>query len=88
MNTLKKLEKRLIGKPDSEGNNFFRHLVEALCLKEKLDLAALYELSYDDFKLAMAIMQDWRLDQYTKTKTRLRELVLLPQEAGGEPETD
>ncbi|BCB28052.1 hypothetical protein SKTS_29380 [Sulfurimicrobium lacus] len=82
MNTLKKLEKRLIGKPGSKGNEFFRHLVEALCLKEKLSLAELYQLPYDDFKLAMAIMQDWRLDQYTKTKERLREVVLLPQEAG------
>jgi hypothetical protein len=79
MNTLKKLEKRLIGEPGSRENDFFRHLVEVLCLKEKLDMAVLYELPYDDFKLAMAIMQDWRLDQYTKTKDRLRELVLLPQ---------
>ncbi|MFN3398525.1 MAG: hypothetical protein ACK4ZS_08340 [Sulfurimicrobium sp.] len=88
MNTLKKLEKRLVGKPGNGKNDFFRHLVEALCLKEKLNLAALYELSYDDFKLAMAIMQDWRLDQYTKTKARLRELVFLPQEAGEESGTD
>lgn len=88
MNTLKKLEKRLINKPGSDENDFFRHLVEALCLKEKLDLAELYEMPYDDFKLAMAIMQDWRLDQYTKTKERLRELVLLPQEASVEPEAD
>lgn len=81
MSTLKKLEKRLIGKPDTHGNGFFRRLVEALCLKEKLDMAELYELSYDDFKLAMSIMKNWRLDQYTKTKQRLREMVLLPHEA-------
>ena len=80
MNTLKTLEKRLIGKPDSSDNIFFRHLVEALSLKGKLDMTELYELPYDDFKLAMAIMGDWRLDQYTKTKERLRELVLLPHE--------
>jgi len=81
MNTLKKLEKCLIGKSCGHENNFFSQLVEALCLKGKLDLAELYELPYDDFKLALAIIQDWRLDQYTKTKERLRELVLLPHEA-------
>lgn len=80
MNTLKKLEKRLIAKPGSCDNDFFRCLVESLCLKEKLDMAALYALPYEDFKLAMAILEDWRLDQYTKTKERLRELLLLPHE--------
>lgn len=80
MNTLKKLEKRLIAKPGSYENDFFRCLVESLCLKEKLDMAALYALPYEDFKLAMAILEDWRLDQYTKTKERLRELLLLPHE--------
>lgn len=78
MNTLKKLEKCLIGKPGCSSNEFFNRLVEALCLRGKLDLAELYELPYDDFKLALEIMQDWRLDQYTKTKERLRELVMLP----------
>ena len=62
MNTLKKLEKCLIGKPRYGSNEFFRRLVEALCLRGKLDLAELYELPYDDFKLALEIMQDWRLD--------------------------
>lgn len=78
MNTLKKLEKCLIKKPGSPDTIVFRHLVEALCLKEKFDLSELYDLSYDDFNLALEIMKDWRLDQYTKTKQRLRELVLLP----------
>jgi hypothetical protein len=80
MNTLKTLEKCLIGNPGCSNNEFFKHLIEALCLKGKLDMAALYELPYVDFKLAIAIMKDWRLDQYTTTKERLRELVLLPQE--------
>lgn len=81
MNTLKKLEKCLIGQSCGQDNKFFSRLVEALCLKGNLDLAELYELPYDDFKLAMDIMKDWRLDQYTKTKDRLRELVLLPNDA-------
>lgn len=78
MNTLKTLEKCLIDKPGCSNNQFFTRLVEALCLKGNLDMAELYALPYDDFKLALSIMKDWRLDQYTKTKERLRELVMLP----------
>jgi len=80
VNTLKKLEKRLISHPDAPENAVFRNLAEALFLKEPLDMTALYQLPLEDFELAMAIMKDWRLDRYTKTKVRLRELVGLPDE--------
>lgn len=84
MNILKKLEKRLSSKPDDPDNAVFRSLVEALCLKEPLGMAELFELPFEDFELAVAIMKAWRLDRYTKTKERLRELVGLPaEEAGG-----
>lgn len=80
MNVLKQLEQRLISKPVDPDNAFFKSLIQALCHKESIDLASLYELPYDDFELAMAIMKRWRLDRYTKTKDRLRELVRLPAE--------
>jgi len=80
MNTLKKLEKRLTKEPDSNCNGTFRNLVSALCLDESLDMAALFELPLEDFDLAMAIMKDWRLDRYTKTKERLAALVGLQGE--------
>lgn len=80
MNTLKKLEKRLIQEPENPDNGAFRNLVEALCLKEALDMGGLFDLPMEDFELAMAIMRDWRLDRYTKTKERLRALVGLPDE--------
>jgi hypothetical protein len=80
MNILKQLEQRLISKPADPDNAIFRNLVQALCNREKLGLAELYDLPYDDFELAMAIMKSWRLDRYTRTKDRLRELVSLPAE--------
>ena len=80
MNNLKQLEQRLISKPADPDNAVFRNLIQALCNREKLDLAGLYELSYVDFELAMDIMKSWRLDRYTRTKDRLRELVSLPAE--------
>ncbi|MHB1173898.1 MAG: hypothetical protein ACYCZJ_02075 [Sulfuriferula sp.] len=80
MNTLKQLEQCLASDPDNPHHAVFKELIRALCLKEKFDLAALYELPYDDFDLAISIMQNWRLDRYTKTKARLRVLVGLPGE--------
>ncbi|MDO8891227.1 MAG: hypothetical protein Q7V00_05235 [Sulfurimicrobium sp.] len=80
MNTLKQLEQRLICKPVDPDNAFFKNLIQALCSKDTLDLAGLYELPYEDFELAVAIMKSWRLDRYTKTKDRLRELVCLSAE--------
>lgn len=86
MNILKQLEQRLISKPGNPDNVVFRSLIQALCNKEKLDLAELYELPYDDFELAMAIMKSWRLDRYTKTKDRLGELVcMLAEEQDTQP---
>lgn len=82
MNILKQLEQRLREKPEDPDNALFKDLVQALCLKDKLDLATLYELDYDDFSLAIEIMKRWRLDRYTKTKDRLRELVCLPRDQG------
>lgn len=80
MNTLKQLEQRLLDKPTDPDNAVLTNLVQALCNRETLDLAGLYELPYEDFELAIAIMKSWRLDRYTKTKDRLRELVCLPTE--------
>ncbi|MBZ0104852.1 MAG: hypothetical protein K8H84_04390 [Sulfuricella denitrificans] len=85
MNLLKQLEQRLTGKPVDPDNAVFVNLVQALCGREKLDLAGLYDLPYDDFELAIAILKHWRLDRYTKTKDRLRELVRLPGEQGSRP---
>ncbi len=82
MNILKQLEQRLVSKPSDPDNAVFVSLVQALCCGGRLDMAGLYELSYDDFELAIAIMKSWRLDRYTKTKDRLRELACLPADQG------
>lgn len=49
-------------------------IIKALYLNQKHDLAALYELPHEDFKLAMSIIENWRLDQFTSRKDRLGEL--------------
>lgn len=74
MNNLKKIEKRILKNPDEPASQVFRELVKALDQKEDFNLATIYELDYDDFKLAMEVLQDWRLDRYAKTRKRLKAL--------------
>lgn len=74
MNHLKQLKKRLQSGPAGPHRAILRHLVQALYLGEPLDLAALYELNHEDFKLALAILGNWRLDRFTEQKERLWEL--------------
>lgn len=76
MRILKKLEKRLLGShKNDQAYRILMRLVKSLCLNEDFRLSEIYELSYDDFELALNIMKHWRLDRYTKTKERLREIV-------------
>lgn len=76
MNTLKKIEKRLLKNPDDTASQVFKELIKALYNKENFDLAALYELDYEDFELSLEVLKDWRLDRFTKTKERLKELLV------------
>lgn len=74
MNNLRKIEKRILKTPDEPASQVFRALVKALDQKEDFNLATIYELDYDDFKLVMEVLQDWRLDRYAKTRKRLKAL--------------
>lgn len=75
MNTLKKIEKRLLKNPDEPASQVFKDLIRALYQKESFDLAAIYDLDYQDFELILAVLKDWRLDRFTKTKERLKALI-------------
>lgn len=76
MNTLKKIEKRLLKNPDNTASQVFKELIKALYNKENFNLAALYDLDYEDFELSLEVLKDWRLDRFTKTKERLKELLV------------
>jgi hypothetical protein len=75
MNTLKKIEKRLLKNPDEPASQVFKDLIRALYQKENFDLAAIYDLDFEDFELVLAVLKDWRLDRFTKTKERLKALI-------------
>lgn len=78
MNTLKKIEKRLLKNPEDPASLIFKELILALHQGECFNLKAIYDLDYNDFELALAVLKDWRLDRFTKTKERLKERLDAP----------
>jgi|GEM_PF-1973491 len=74
MNYLKQLKKRLHSEPSSFHVAVFGHLIQSLYRQEPLKLSVLYELDHEDFKLALAILNNWRLDRFTEKKEQLWEL--------------
>ena len=74
MQALKKARKLIETKPQKATAQVFSKLILALESESLFNLAALYQLDFDDFSLAMDIMKDWRLDRYYTTKAVLLDL--------------
>lgn len=74
MNNLKKIERRILKSPDEAASQIFVELIKALDQKQAFNLAAIYNLDYDDFQLILDVLKDWRLDRYAKTRKRLKAL--------------
>lgn len=71
MQALKKARKLIEKKPEKTSALALSQLILALESETPFNLAALYQLDYDDFLLAMDIIKDWRLDRYYSTKAVL-----------------
>ena len=74
MNNVKKARKLIEANPQSEAAKTLASLVRALESEEKFNLADLYNLSYDDFQLAIDVLKEWRLDRYYSGKAKLHDL--------------
>lgn len=46
-------------------------LVLALENEGPFDVSSLYQLDFDDFELALALLKEWRLDRYYSSKAKL-----------------
>jgi hypothetical protein len=71
MNAIKKVRKHLQAHPDSENSRILGALVEALGEERSFPLADLYRLDFDAFELALALLEDWRLDRYYASRLKL-----------------
>ena len=66
--------------PDSPSAKLLARLVVSLESESLFPIADLYRLEYDHFKLAMSLLDQWRLDQYYAGKGRLFDISMQLQE--------
>lgn len=76
MNGIRKLRKYLEDHPKDQASMVLVRLIMALEKNDAFHLGDLYELDYNEFSLAMEILEDWRLDRYYASETGMLDGVL------------
>jgi hypothetical protein len=71
MNNIKKVAKYVAEKPDSADAKTLMALAVALETNAPYQLHTLYELNREAFKLALGLIDDWRLDRHYLSKLTL-----------------
>ncbi len=71
MNNIKKVAKYIAKQPDTSETATFLELAVALETGIAFSFAKLYDLDHNEFKLAMGMIDDWRLDRHYMSKLRL-----------------
>lgn len=74
MRALKQARKLIETKPEDPSAVTLSALVVALESETPFNIAALYNLDYKDFELALEVLTEWRLDRYYSSKVRLLDL--------------
>jgi hypothetical protein len=83
MNAIKKVRKYLVANPKSDDSQILSRLVAALGDDVPYKLSDLYKLEYDAFALAIALLEDWRLDRYYAARMKLFDATQVRQMAEG-----
>ncbi len=71
MNNIKKAAKFVMARPQSEEAQALLNLAVALETKASYQVNMLYEMDHESFKLAMGMIDDWRLDRHYLSKLHL-----------------
>lgn len=71
MRAIKEARKLIEKNPDSEAAKILSQLVLALEAEGDFHIADIYQLNYHNFKLALEILQEWRIDRHFASKTKL-----------------
>ncbi len=71
MNNIKKVAKYVVSNPDAADTKTLLALAVALETNAPYKLHSLYDLSREQFKLALGLIEDWRLDRHYLSKLRL-----------------
>ena len=70
MLAIKKARKMIESDPKSSTSQTFAEFILALENETPYQLRALYDLSGDDFKICMEILNEWRIDRYYAGKKK------------------
>ena len=76
MNAIKRARRFIEQNPNERTAVVLSQLVLALESDRSFQLAALYELDFEKFDLAIDILREWRLDRYYAGKAKLFDLSL------------
>ncbi|MBL8523946.1 MAG: hypothetical protein JNN20_09675 [Betaproteobacteria bacterium] len=71
MNNIKKVAKFVAANPEAEDTPALLELAIALETGSAYSFTKLYELDHEAFKLAMGLIDDWRLDRHYLSKLTL-----------------
>ena len=71
MRAIKEARKFIEKNPGSDSAKTLSRLVLALESEADFPISDIYLLDYDNFNLALAILQEWRLDRHYAGKSRL-----------------
>jgi hypothetical protein len=81
MNAIKKVRKYILAHPQTEGARILGALAAALGEEQSFPLSDLYKLDFDSFELALALLEDWRLDRYYAARLKLFDVAQSTPEA-------
>lgn len=76
MNAIKAARRFIETDSANESAKILARLVLALESERSFELVTLYQLDYKSFQLAIDILQEWRLDRYYASKSKLYDLSL------------
>ncbi len=76
MRAIKKARKLIESDPSSAISKALSKLILALETDTDFSLKQLYELTINDFDLAIEVMKDWRLDRYYEGKAKAIDVAL------------
>ncbi len=85
MNAIKLARQAIIANPASEASKTLAALVLALESAGSFELSSLYKLDYKSFRLALDILEEWRIDRYYAGKAKLFDLSVQVSELAPEP---
>ena len=71
---IKKARKFIEANPDHPSSAVLSELVVALESESPMAITNLYKLGYDEFKLALELLEEWRLGRYYTSKVGLLDL--------------